>query len=364
MIGTTSEPVMANSSTTIASRVTATAAGSADRIRPSRSVSTAASPVTQDGPPGGRSARNRSHQVPDRGRLRVPDDVELHRPPHRRPAGAPGDPSHRRVGGEAGRPALQRRRRRLRATTVIAGAAGRPNRSASVSATRAASMLRGTPSMPGSRTEEDTSGAPAASRAAPVHDGDQDGAALDHRGQAGRTTPRSACAVVSARVTAARWRRLGRTQRLSSPIRAAVKVSEATMATMAIETPAAPSAVSVGRSNSSRPLSAAATVSALNPMVRPAVAQARAIATSGVPAVHQLLPVAGDQQQPVVHGQAEPEQRHDGDAVLVDVGDEREAEQDAHRRGDRERGGEHRQPGRDDAAEHDEQHHESDAAAR
>src|SRR6266545_3551230 len=58
--GTTREPVIANSSTTMASTVTPTAKGSRSPSSPSRSLRKAASPVTQDWPPPGRSARARS----------------------------------------------------------------------------------------------------------------------------------------------------------------------------------------------------------------------------------------------------------------------------------------------------------------
>ena len=48
LTGTTSDPVMANSRTVIASTVIPTAQGSRLTISPSRSLSSAASPVTQD----------------------------------------------------------------------------------------------------------------------------------------------------------------------------------------------------------------------------------------------------------------------------------------------------------------------------
>src|SRR3954452_23963810 len=51
--GTTSEPVNANSSSTMASSVTPTAQGRPRSISPIRSTSTAASPVTQDSTFGG-----------------------------------------------------------------------------------------------------------------------------------------------------------------------------------------------------------------------------------------------------------------------------------------------------------------------
>ncbi len=73
----------------------------------------------------------------------------------------------------------------------------------------------------------------------------------------------------------------GLIRRRARPIMAAVKVSDTSIATSAMETPAAPSADRPVRPVSSSPVIAAATVSALKKMVRPAVVQARAMATSG-----------------------------------------------------------------------------------
>ena len=61
-----------------------------------------------------------------------------------------------------------------------------------------------------------------------------------------------------------------------------MNVSEASIETIAIDTPAAPSADNPRSSKASRPASAAPTVRALNRMVRPAVAHARPTACSGL----------------------------------------------------------------------------------
>ena len=57
LIGTISEPVIRNSSTSMASTVMPIAHGSRSLISPTMSLSSAASPVTQDCTPAGRSAR-------------------------------------------------------------------------------------------------------------------------------------------------------------------------------------------------------------------------------------------------------------------------------------------------------------------
>ena len=124
----------------------------------------------------------------------------------------------------------------------------------------------------------DSSGAPAPSRAAPVTTKVTSGRRWTIRASPAKK-PDSAASPYRAIRRAARFD--GRIRRRARPIRAAVKVSETSIATSAIDTPAAPSADSPGMPNISRPHMAAATVRALNRMVRPAVAQARAIATAG-----------------------------------------------------------------------------------
>ena len=192
-------------------------------MRPSRSMSTAASPVTQDCPPGGRSARIAVHQVPRRrrpaDRRSTSNATDDDRP--RRPSGCAG-----RTRATAGSSAPPRRPRRrsvagsVRATTVIAGAAGRPNRSVErvgdpgrLDAARDA-FQPGQPQLGGR-----ASGAPAASSTAAVPSATSERPALHQRARAGRRSPARRSSAPRPRLGALA-RGVGRIQRRSSPISA------------------------------------------------------------------------------------------------------------------------------------------------
>ncbi len=76
--------------------------------------------------------------------------------------------------------------------------------------------------------------------------------------------------------------------------------------------------------------------------------------------MRQLFAVAGDEEQAVIDRQAETEQRDDDRRVLVDVGDVFKAQQCGHAGEDRQDRGEDRDAGRNDAAEDEDEHDESE----
>ena len=141
----------------------------------------------------------------------------------------------------------------------------------------------------------------------------------------------------------------GLTQRPKMRSSAAVSVSALSRATTVAEIPAAPIACRSSTSKANSPVSAAATVSALNEMVRPARGQVRATATRRRVSRGQLLAVAGHQQQRVVDAQRQAEHRHHADDVGVEADELREAEQHGERARDGGQRGQQRQPGGDQA---------------
>jgi hypothetical protein len=166
----------------------------------------------------------------------------------------------------------------VRATTVIAGSCAIPKRLPSSLSTWIDSMSSGTPSTPGRRSVVYSSGVPAASSTAVA-------TAATLPGKRWTTRASRAKKLVSSLLTPApAWRaarRPGVSRRRNAPSSAGVKVNETSIATMAMDNPAAPTVANSVTPNARRPVKHAATVSPLNMMVRPAVAHARLIAISG-----------------------------------------------------------------------------------
>ncbi|GLH96031.1 hypothetical protein Pa4123_13040 [Phytohabitans aurantiacus] len=279
LTGTTREPVIRNSSTSIARAVSPMAIGRRPVSRPVRSRRSAASPVTHDRSPGGRSSRirsTRSHTVPPCGSPRTSNStMDI--------SGDSGAAGRTRATSGSGRQRdahSSSARGDVEASTVTLATGGRPNRRTSASATSTPSIDRGRLSTVSRRTEVGSAGAVAASSTADV-------ARATSSGRRCTRPARRAKKPASAPLSGGRIRRApcraGRIHLRSRPSRPAVRVRDASIATTAMDMPAMPRADSPGTPNVSIPTSDVATVRALNRMVRPAVAQVRSRAASGGP---------------------------------------------------------------------------------
>ena len=292
----------------------------------SRSIRTAASPVTQDWPPGGRSARSRFDQRL-RGRvLGVAAQRELDPGgprPSDRPQAAPRRRPGRRPTGPPTRPGWPGRCGRRPARSAPRATRSRVS---SASATCTDSRLRGSASSCGSRIVADSSGTPAASSAAVTSTATGAGHRCTNRDSAGEepvlVVPVPPAAQGPAAVAGPdppvreadqrrgerqrrqhrhhRDRHAGRAQRRQRP-----DVEHQQPGQRRRDRQGAEQHRAAGR--------------------RPGPAQR---VRRREPA-HQLLAVPGDQQQTVVDRQPEAEQGHHGDGVLVEVGDQGEPEQHA-----------------------------------